>query len=502
MSSSRSETDYSNIDRDAELVQAANTAERSDDPKSIKTDPIAIERFFMQALLKNVQSGVIYVDARNTILFWNSKMEQMTGIRGQTLFGKPWRPTKLNLSKNNADPVATVKCPAQEAMDTGENIHFVGEIVGRGGQKLKINFQSIPVADHHGNIYGAVMIFDDMTSEDDLKKQMEAWHARATLDPLTQVANRAELERTLEFLVRKNREKPLQCSIVICDIDFFKKINDDYGHHVGDQALISFARHIQQFTRPEDLFARYGGEEFVLICVNSDIETATNRAEELRVSLEATPQPHLDGKCIRASFGVAQMRKDDNATDFFVRADKALLKAKEFGRNQVVISAFDRASGTEKYESLRPGSVDIDRQKPGDILIDEELATQVPVDVIIAKLKGFVSEQDANIVEVESNLIKIQIFGLAGEQRRESDRENPMLLDLYISELNQNKPASTMRSGLRTIIRAARSRERRLSELQSYADKIKAELYSYLMISTSQNSSKIEPAATESGRLP
>lgn len=467
---------------------------------SNSTDMIAIERLFMQALLKNVQSGVIYVDTRNTILFWNAKMEQLTGMRAQTLFGKIWRPTKLSLSRRNSDPIDTQKCPAQEAMDTGEVVQFEGVIVGRGGQRIKINFQSVPVKDHHGSVYGAVMIFDDMTSEDDLKKQMEAWHARATLDPLTQVANRAEMERTLEFLVRKNREKPVQCSIIICDIDFFKKINDDYGHHVGDQALISFARHIQELTRPEDLFARYGGEEFVLICVNCDTDTAMQRAEEIRSSLESTPQPHLDGKCLRASFGITQMRKDDNATDFFVRADKALLKAKELGRNMVVKSIKNVQTGAEVYESLHPGSVESDRHAPGDVLIDEELSTQVPVDVIIAKLKGFVSEQDAEILQVESNHIKIQIFALAGEQRRETDRENPILLELYISELVTNKSAGAMRSGLRTIIRLARSRERRVSEVKDYAEKIKAELYGYLMISKSQNQTKIEPAATESGR--
>ena len=223
-------------------------------------------------------------------------------MRAQTLFGKVWRPTKLSLSRRNSDPIVTQKCPAQEAMDTGQLVQFEGVIVGRGGQRIKINFQSIPVKDHHGSIYGAVMIFDDMTSEDDLKKQMEAWHARATLDPLTQVANRAEMERTLEFLVRKNREKPVQCSIVICDIDFFKKINDDYGHHVGDQALISFARHIQEFTRPEDLFARYGGEEFVLICVNCDTDTAMQRAEEIRSSLESTPTTALGWKVFTGKF--------------------------------------------------------------------------------------------------------------------------------------------------------------------------------------------------------
>jgi diguanylate cyclase (GGDEF)-like protein len=481
-------------------------AQANPSTQSENTDAIMIERLFMQSLLKNIGSGVIYVDSHNVVLFWNATMEQLTGMRASTLFGKRWGPTKLGLSHRDNGPMDNQQCPAKEAMQTGEIVRFNGSIVGKGARHIEVSFQAIPVCDHHGDVYGAVMIVDDTTRQNDLKKQMEAWHARATLDPLTQIANRAELERTLEFLVRKNREKPVSCSIIICDIDFFKKINDDYGHHVGDLALISFARNIQEFTRAEDLLARYGGEEFVLICVNCDLDLAVNRAEEIRAALEQTPQPHLEGKCIRASFGVAELSQDDNATDFFVRADRALMTAKESGRNLVVKSVLNPATKTIEYEPVGAEKTQIERNLPGDILIDESLSTPVTVDVIIAKLKGFVSDQKAAILEVESNHIRIQIQDVeVQEGRRSSDRETPMLIDLFVTDLepsNRGRSSNVeLRSGLRTIIRPARSRDRRLSELQFIADKVKTELYSYLMISSAENQAKILPAATESGRV-
>ena len=138
-----------------------------------------------------------------------------------------------------------------------------------------------------------------------------------------------------EYVV-SHREVGLKCSIIICDIDFFKSINDNYGHHVGDQALISFARFLKQFVRNQDLVARYGGEEFVILCANCDEDAAVDRAEKIRFKLEKTAQAMLDGKCLTASFGVSQLEDSDDTTSFFVRADHALLHAKEMGRNRVV----------------------------------------------------------------------------------------------------------------------------------------------------------------------
>src|SRR5690606_18211365 len=121
-----------------------------------------------------------------------------------------------------------------------------------------------------------------------------------------------------------------------CDIDHFKRINDTYGHQAGDEALVTFASVLRECSREGDLVARYGGEEFVLLCAACDNPCATARAEEIRRIIERTPVPSLGGNTMTASFGVTEHQAGDSAATIIARADRALLTAKNTGRNRVV----------------------------------------------------------------------------------------------------------------------------------------------------------------------
>ena len=128
---------------------------------------------------------------------------------------------------------------------------------------MQVDLHAVPVVDKDGTTHGATIVLHDASPEASLEQRCQSLHERATKDPLTQVANRAEFDRTLEMFVAAHLERRLPCSLVICDIDHFKKINDTYGHPAGDEALKSFAALLKGYCRPGDLVARYGGEEFV-----------------------------------------------------------------------------------------------------------------------------------------------------------------------------------------------------------------------------------------------
>ena len=122
----------------------------------------------------------------------------------------------------------------------------------------------------------------------------------------------------------------------MCDLDRFKVVNDSYGHQAGDEAIKCLAALLKGACHPGDFVARYGGEEFVVLLADCDNATACRRAEQIRVALSQLPQPRMNGKSITVSFGVTEIQPGDTAETMLRRADRALLMAKENGRNQVV----------------------------------------------------------------------------------------------------------------------------------------------------------------------
>jgi len=163
-----------------------------------------------------------------------------------------------------------------------------------------------------------------------------------TTDPLTGVPNRRELDRHLDRVMGKMN--PL--SVIMVDIDHFKKVNDTYGHEAGDRVLQSFASTVKASIRPSDFLGRYGGEEFMVICC-AGLEEAAEIAERVREAVFSTPVGVSEDRniSITASFGVAQQMPGEDAASVVKRADGALYRAKQEGRNRVVGGGEMRCAG-------------------------------------------------------------------------------------------------------------------------------------------------------------
>ncbi|MFZ5632136.1 MAG: GGDEF domain-containing protein [Bacillota bacterium] len=153
-----------------------------------------------------------------------------------------------------------------------------------------------------------------------------------TTDSLTGVPNRRELDRYLEKVAGKMN--PM--SVIMVDIDHFKKINDTYGHAAGDMVLQHFASVVKGSVRPADFLGRYGGEEFMVIC-GAELEEAAEIAERVRQVVSETPVKVSDNQtvAVTASMGVAEYRTGDTMETMVQRADEALYRAKQDGRNMV-----------------------------------------------------------------------------------------------------------------------------------------------------------------------
>lgn len=171
--------------------------------------------------------------------------------------------------------------------------------------------------------------------EEQNKRYLEKLEDLAQKDYLTKIYNRRHIHELLEKELHKSRRYNTTVSVAILDIDYFKRINDTYGHQCGDDVLIEFTSIIQKELRKSDIFGRWGGEEFVIIFPHTFIEDAKEKCEQLR--LKITQTNFFNVGVITCSIGVAEYDKNSTLDHFISQADEALYKAKEAGRNQVRI---------------------------------------------------------------------------------------------------------------------------------------------------------------------
>ncbi len=442
-----------------------------------------IVKLFQQSLLDNLDDGVIFVDRRLNIISWNKKLESMTGISWGKVEGLKMTPQLVGFSASDGTTILDSNNPLLKAFKTGTSIQGEYRLVGRSGRQHKVEMSFTPVIDARGQIHGGVVLIHDASIQLDLQRQLKDLYRFSMLDPLTQVSNRLEFEKAMEEFVRSRHASGLKCSLIVTDIDFFKKINDNFNHHIGDLALVAFADLLRKFVRTEDVVARYGGEEFVIICADCDLEAASQRAEEIRIELTESPQPMLGGKCITASFGVAEVEDNDTATDLFVRADSALLEAKEMGRNRVVAAQVSIIPGRPDMKKVDSGTGGMPWRKiTNGTLICEEYTTSTPLSLIIEKLRGYIIETEAEIRSVESDFASLNIERFQPQKR---GRKGRFVLEIEFNEKIIHLDKETKRRETQTLIRVNIREQKKgwfSANANELAPNVIAELRRHLMI--------------------
>ncbi|MGQ4276759.1 GGDEF domain-containing protein [Pseudidiomarina sp. E22-M8] len=170
-----------------------------------------------------------------------------------------------------------------------------------------------------------------------LQKHSQRLEYMAVTDRLTGLFNRTKLDHALSGALGRAQREQRDFSIILLDIDHFKKVNDPYGHQIGDKILIELAQLLRGNVRNTDVAGRWGGEEFLLVLPEQTRQQAVLHAERIRNTIAAFE--FHDGIHITASFGVASYRAKDDASSIIRRGDKALYEAKAQGRNCTVSDA-------------------------------------------------------------------------------------------------------------------------------------------------------------------
>lgn len=262
--------------------------------------------------------GIVVTDHDGNIVLVNPAAEQLLGKDGRQITDQGFRMLF-------DDPALVERMLAEDAGHA--------ETVAYKARMLQVFASTIK--DEQGRVVGSAAMLRDITEE---KRLEELLRTMATTDVLTGLYNRRFLDEAMATEFHRALRTRSSLSVIMIDVDHFKKFNDTHGHDQGDRVLKSVAQAIRAALRKYDLPCRYGGEEFLAILPNTDGEGALSFAERVRVSIETMT---VDGMKVTASLGVATFPQVvvDTPADLIERADAALYRAKETGRNRVVVAA-------------------------------------------------------------------------------------------------------------------------------------------------------------------
>jgi len=339
-------------------------------------DPSSVVPDRVRSALDGLKEGLIIIDNNERIVFVNNALTEKLSLTEAQLIGKKLSHLSWQDNEENKG-IDIYNLPWNVLLTTGK-IPTLKTI------KLKTIHESIltfdvnvsPLKTPNQKLKGVIVTIDDVTtlerknnelnhilkrlkaSQEEISRQNTELLQLSTHDPLTNLLNRRALFQALPHLLAEAKEQGSVLSCVILDIDFFKSVNDTYGHTVGDRVLRAFSKILQSEVLSDHLVSRYGGEEFVVIFPQVDMDTAIKITEKIRMAIESYSFEDIaEGLRVTSSFGVSSTQENetweaDTLIDF---ADKALYIAKQTGRNKVV--AYDRENKTNIETSTYPLSV-------------------------------------------------------------------------------------------------------------------------------------------------
>lgn len=294
------------------------------------------KRFKYQQILSNeiakLQDNLLAVlDYDQNIIFSNDKFLDFFNISNLDQFKQKYRKLgSLFIKKSEHFVPQKIKgknC-IEQIRDLEEDKRVVS-MIDAGSNESKAFLVSVKHIDESKH---TILVFTEITK---IAEQKEEFKNKAFTDELTQVYNRAYFKQCLQREIAKYNRDGVPFCFVMLDIDYFKNFNDIHGHYIGDKILAEFASVISEKIRATDIFARWGGEEFVMILPETILKNAKKFIEHLRQKVqECKFKNELQVTC---SFGISQFSDGDSSETVMERADRALYKAKNNGRNRVEI---------------------------------------------------------------------------------------------------------------------------------------------------------------------
>ncbi|WNS42513.1 histidine kinase N-terminal 7TM domain-containing protein [Paenibacillus sp. MMS20-IR301] len=286
--------------------------------------PIARENLF-----ESMRDGVLVMDLADKLVDYNRAAAEMLPDLSAAAIGRPLAQLFLSAGQEAVDYVMNSSPHDTEEQELAWNT---------GGEIRYYQIRSSPVQKQDDHLAGRMIMLIDVTERTLLQEKLLQL---ATIDSLTGIYNRTHFMALSRQLLREAAEEASPFSIILLDIDFFKSINDRYGHQYGDMALQHVVDVCSRHLREGDVFGRYGGEEFVLSLPGTSLKQAAGISDLIRSDLERSVFYTLSGPVnITASFGVTEAGPSNGSLEELLsEADHALYASKRGGRNAVHLSS-------------------------------------------------------------------------------------------------------------------------------------------------------------------
>lgn len=289
---------------------------------------------FYREILENMYDGVYFVDRERCITFWNKAAERISGYPAEKVIGSHCYDNILNHVTENGTQLCLTGCPLHATIQDGKPREAEVFLRHANGHRVPVLIRTTPLRDEDGVIIGAIEVFSDNSR---LFRRVKRLEQAAHLDPLTRIANRRYMESRLELALVEFQQHRIPFGVLFLDIDYFKRVNDTFGHEAGDRVLQMVANTLQGNIRADDLVARWGGEEFLVLLSNIELNGLRIVAEKLR-ALVKTSSLRIPERTIQVtvSIGGALVCLEDDIASLLRRADQNMYRAKLAGRDRVI----------------------------------------------------------------------------------------------------------------------------------------------------------------------
>jgi diguanylate cyclase (GGDEF)-like protein/PAS domain S-box-containing protein len=291
-------------------------------------------------IVESLFEGVYCVDVHRRIFYWNKGAERISGYAPEEVVGRNCADSILSHIDDCGRSLCRGACPIVQVVESGRG-HSEKRIYlhHKAGHRVPVSVSVSAIRDETGATIGAVEMFRECDAECYDTQYVEDLKRAALLDSLTELPNRRYIEMKLRASLEEHARHGTGFGVMFMDLDHFKRVNDTYGHEVGDRILKMIAATLRRNVRAYNLIGRWGGEEFVGIISHVTVGQMRVVAGKLRALVEQSFLTLGSGAVgVTATFGLAMAREGDTPESILRRADESLYEGKREGRNCVVCS--------------------------------------------------------------------------------------------------------------------------------------------------------------------